>query len=358
MKRKFLLTLAIAATTAVVFNSCEKDNDKPGAYENGALVLNEGSFMQSNASVSWVSYNSDSVVNNLFERVNGRPLGDVLQSALKSKGKIYLVLNNSGKVEIVNSSDFVQAGVIERLNNPRYITSADDKLYVTQWNGWGQKGAVLVFNQSNLSKVDSIPVGTGAEGIAYVAGRIFVANSGGFGLDSSVSVINPTTKQVETIQVGYCPKEMVVDANGKLWVICSGADIYDANWNIVATKPSSLVVINPSTKNVEKTIPLFNDKHPSHIDISPNGQTVYYGGGFGFNGIYSLALTATANAQQPLIQGFFYGFNVNPQNGDIYCLEAPSFTSGGTLKVFANGSYANPSKTVTVGIGPNGVLFN
>ncbi len=358
MKKNVILLAALFSLMALGMVSCDDNDSEPGKYENGAIILNEGAFGSSNASVSWVSYSTDSVINNLFERVNGRPLGDVLQSAIKSKGKIYLVLNNSGKVEIANSTDFVQAGVIEGLNNPRYITSADDKLYVTQWNGWGQKGAVLVYNQATLAKEDSIPVGYGAEGISYVGGHIFVANSGGYGVDSTISIINPVTKQVETIQVGYCPKNMVTDANGNIWVICSGADIYDANWNIVATKPSSLVVINPSTKSVEKSIPLFNDKHPSHIDISPNKQIVYYGGGYGFNGIYSIALNATDNAQQSLIQGYYYGFNVNPQNGDIYCLEAPNFTSGGTLKVFANGSNTTPSKTVTVGIGPNGVLFN
>ncbi len=357
MKQKvsFLLLLAFSAFAIV---SCDDSETEPGKYENGAIILNEGAFGSSNASVSWVSYTSDSVLNNVFERVNGRPLGDVLQSALKAKGKIYLVVNNSGKVEVVNSTDFVQTGVIEKLNNPRYAAETDGKLYVSQWNGWGQKGSVLVYSVSSLTKVDSIPVGTGAEGIVAVAGKVWVANSGGYGQDSTVSVINPSTNKVEaTIQVGYCPKEMVTDANGKIWVLCSGTTIYDENWNVVGSKPSSLLVINPNTKSVEKIIPLFNDQHPSHIDVSPSKQIVYFGGGFGFNGIYSIPINATAAPQGPSIQGYFYGFNVNPNNGDIYCLEAPSFTGAGKLKVFAS-DFTGPKKTVDVGIGPNGVLFN
>jgi len=358
MKSNLIYSAAILALSAVTFVSCDETESIPGKYENGAIVLNEGSFGNSNASVSWVSYSNDSVINNIFETANNRPLGDVLQSALKARGKIFLVVNNSGKVEVVNSTDFVSVGVIENLYNPRYAVEVDGRIYVSQWNGWGQKGAVMVFDISNLSKVDSIPVSTGAEGIIYEAGRVWVANSGGFGLDSTLSVINPDTREVETtIQVGYCPKEMVTDAHGKIWVLCSGTTIYDANWNVIGSKPSSLVVVNPNTKSVEKTIPLFNNQHPSHIDISPNKQTIYFGGGYGFNGIYSLSIDATVAPQTYSIPGYYYGFNVNHNNGDIYCLEAPNFTQAGNLKVFSSDS-SEPKFSVSVGIGPNGVIFN
>lgn len=358
MKRQFALLVAVYAFTATALVSCDDKESEPGKFENGAFILNEGAFGSSNASLSWVSYSSDSVVNNVFEAINNRPLGDVLQSGIKSKGKIYLILNNSGKVEVVNSDDFKQAGVIDELNNPRYAAVADDNIYISQWNGWGQKGAVMVYRISNLNRVDSIPVGTGAEGIIYTAGRIWVASSGGFGLDSTVFVINPVTNKVEdTLTVGFCPKELVADANGKIWAICSGATIYDANWNVIGSKPSSLTVINPNTKSVEKTIPLFNDQHPSHIDISPDKQTVYFGGGYGFNGIYKISISANTAPQTPTISGYYYGFNVNPNNGDIYCLEAPNFTGAGKLKVFNTGS-SSPKKMVDVGIGPNGAIFN
>ncbi len=357
MNRKFF-NLTIFAFLAFAFFSCEKDDNKPGKFENGAIVLNEGSFMQSNASVSWVSYQSDSVVNNVFENVNARPLGDVLQGGVKANGKIYLVLNNSGKVVIVNSSDFIQTGEVSNLNNPRYAVVVDGKLFVSQWNGWGQKGAVMVYNTNGSEKIDSIPVGTGAEGIIYAAGKVWVANSGGYGVDSTVTVINTSTLQVEkTINVGYCPKEFTVDANGKVWVLCSGTTIYDANWNVAGHKPSSLVAINTSTMSVEKSVNLFNDMHPSHIDISVDKQTIYFGGGFGFNGIYNVQIAASSISQTPLVSGYFYGFNVNPINGDIYTLEAPNFTSAGSLKVY-NSDGSGPKKTVSVGIGPNGVLFN
>jgi len=356
--RKSILYVSLFAFWAASLVSCEKDDTKPGKYENGAIVLNEGAFMQSNASVSWVSYQSDSVVNNVFENVNGRPLGDVLQGGVKANGKIYLVLNNSGKVVIVNSADFVQTSEVANLNNPRYAVVVDGKLYVSQWNGWGQKGAVMVFNANGTEKLDSIPVGTGAEGVIYSAGKVWVANSGGYGVDSTITIINTSTNKVEKIlQVGYCPKEFSVDANGKVWVLCSGSTIYDANWNVVGHKPSSLVAINSTTMSVEKTINLFADKHPSHIDISPDKQTLYFGGGYGFNGIYSVQITETTISQNPLIIGYYYGFNVNPINGDIYTLEAPNFNSAGSLKVYNNDG-SGPKKTVSVGIGPNGVLFN
>lgn len=356
--KKLSVTLIAALLFSFLFISCEKDDDTTtGKFDNGVIVLNEGAYGNSNASVSWVSYKSDSVVNNVFYSVNGRSIGDVLQSAIIYKGKIYMILNNSHKVEIASSSDFVQAGTIEGLNTPRYATVANNSLYITQWNSWGQKGAVMVYDLSSLSKIDSIPVGYGPEQILYSDGKLWVANGGGLSKDSTISVINPLSNEVEkTIEVAYSPTRFTVDANNNIWTICSGLTIYGANFSVIGHKPSKLAMINPDNEEVEKTVDLFAEKHPTMIDINPDGNTLYFGGGWSFDGIYTLNISSTSY-QGPIINGSVYGFNVNPKNGDIYCLEAPTFTAAGTLKVY-NSNGGEAVKTVEVGIGPNGVLFN
>lgn len=339
---------------AFVFASCEKDNNSSGIYENGAIVLNEGGYGSANASVSFYKFNSTTVENDIFNLTNGRQLGDVLQGAVIANNKIYMVLNGSGKVEVANSANFEQLYTIEGLTNPRNAIVVDGKLYVTQWGGFGETGSVKVYSTTDYSSIATITLGNGCEGIVYSEGKIYVANSGGYGLDNTISVINPSSNTVEnTITVGDCPKEMVVDSNGDVWAICSGAILYDDNFNVVGQTPSELAIIEGTT--AERLV-LFNEQHPSHIDINSTGDVVYYGGGYGFNGIYKLEVDSRELSIAPFIDGNFYGFNINPKSNDIYALIAPNFASAGTLKIFSN-TGASVAE-YAVGIGPNTVLFN
>ena len=97
-------------------------------------------------------------------------------------------------------------------------------------------------------------------------------------------------------------------------------------------------------------------QHPQHIDISNDKSIVYYGGGFGFSGIYAMSITATSLPAAPFIDNkMFYGFNVNPVNGDIYTLDAGNFTDTGMLYRYS--SLGSLIRQYSVGIAPNGVAF-
>jgi len=358
MKKSIKLMMALVAL-AFTLPSCEGSDDdaKYAEFENGAIILNEGAYGNSNASVTYVGYGSDIADNQIFYRINGRELGDVLQHATIYDGKIYMVLNNSGKVEVASSATFIQLQTITGLVNPRYVAAMDGKIYVTQWGSWGEQSSVEVFDASSYSHTNTFMVGTGAEGLLYSGGKIWVANGGGYGIDSTVMVVDAATGTVsDTIIVGYNPKELVEDANGNIWVICSGADIYDDSWNVVGHLPSKLVMIDGKSRQVAHSLVISDTSHPVHIDVSSEKETVYFGGGFGVNGIYSVSITQPVIPQTPVIDGFFYGFNVRPQNGDIYCMVTPNFTSAGELKIFNSEGVA--LKTYSVGIAPNTALFN
>src|SRR5690606_32908311 len=122
-----------------LFTGCDKDDDtagkpKPVNTENGVLVLNEGSYGLSNASVTLFHKESKSVTNNIFSYTNNRPVGDVLQSMFVHQDKGYLVGNNSKTIEVVNIGNFQSMGVITNLQQPRYFTAQDHhKGYVTDW---------------------------------------------------------------------------------------------------------------------------------------------------------------------------------------------------------------------------------
>ena len=103
MKKVNLFLISIVA--ALLF-SCKPDKPvNPSAYTlgSGVLVLNEGNYQFSNASLSFYDPVADTVVNNLFYKVNDAPLGDVAESMALVDGKLYIVVNNSNLIYKVDA---------------------------------------------------------------------------------------------------------------------------------------------------------------------------------------------------------------------------------------------------------------
>ena len=130
-----------------------------------------------------------------------------------------------------------------------------------------------------MSVTSTIKAGTGPEGILVSNNKIWVANGGGFTVDSTVLVIDPVTDNViKTIFVGHNPKELVEDANGNIWVLCYGYIQYDTDWNISVETLSKLVKISSSDYSVQKEIVLAAGTHPFHLDIrfhnAPKGELI------------------------------------------------------------------------------------
>ena len=351
MKKNSFLSFLILVVSALVTQSCDKNEPIPkGIYDDGLFITNEGTFGQGNGSVSFYGVAGDSVVNNIFENANNRTLGDVVQSLSIFNEKAYICVNASNKIEIASSSDFTELGVIEELPSVRhFVGSTAEKAYATVWGDGGQV-KVLDLTTNIVSK--SIDVGNGPEKMAIVSNKLYVVNSGGFTEDNTISVISTGTDELlKTITLNADnPVDLVDNDEGMLWVLCSGKAIYDANWTVIDHSPAKLIKINTITDEIETSIVLFEDAHPNSLEISPDGFSLYYGAGFGFNGIYKISTGSLIVPANPFILKYFYGFNVY-ENGEIFATEAPSFTDNGLLYRYGfDGSYINE---YTVGIGPN-----
>lgn len=360
---KGMLVSRLALLFALVFvlSSCEDDDENGNRlYENGAFVVNEGAWGANNASVSFISYEDGTVTDDLFTAANGSEavLGDVMMDLDVVGRDVYMVLNTSNKVQVVNKDDFSWSTTIEGIDNPRYAAPFNGKLYVTQW---GNGGSVAVIDQGSKTVESTIDVGNGPEGILVYDNLLWVANSGGYAKDNSVSVIDPaTTTVIKTIEVADNPQQLVVDANGDVWVICFGYVQYatEPPYGIEQETPSALVRIDAGTRTVEKTITIHNNEHPSYLGVSPDGQTLYVGGGYTYNGIYAVNIAADSYPANKFAEGYFYGFSVNPANGDLYGCQAPTFTEAGTVVVLdPETGAAKNTYTNGIGIGPRMVVF-
>ncbi|HET6991693.1 MAG TPA: DUF5074 domain-containing protein, partial [Bacteroidia bacterium] len=112
-------SLGIAMLVAITISSCKKDEPLPttntGSAINpgdGVFVTNEGNYLGGNSKVSFYRYSDGSSIEDLFNPINTRPLGDVCESMTLINGKEYVVVNNSGKIEVCNPTNMRSEGTI------------------------------------------------------------------------------------------------------------------------------------------------------------------------------------------------------------------------------------------------------
>lgn len=339
----------------LISSSCTKTKENPdyGKYGEGVLISNEGTFNSGNGTVSYYNTENDSVINDIFKLENGRNLGDVVQSVSRIGDFVFIQVNNSHKIEVVDGKSFAEKAVIKNLTQVRYAIGNEQNAYATAWGKWGADGKVYFIDVKTLKLTDSVSTGLGPEAMLLFNDNLFVANSGGYTYDNTISVINTLNKSIiKTITVGANPKSMVLDKNQKLWVLCSGSEIYDANWNTIGHHASKLLRINPLDFSIEKEIQLFASKHPAKLALNGSGDLLYFGSGFGFTGIYTLNINSISFTENLLINKAFYGFDFNKNTNEIFAFEAPNYTERGKLyRYTADGVELG---NYTVGIAPNG----
>jgi YVTN family beta-propeller protein len=362
--KKFSILLFTALLVGNFFISCD-NVDEPknepitedtikGEYSNGVFITNEGSFGNSNGSLSFYKYDNDSVYNAIFELVNSRPLGDVVQSATVSGDMVYIVVNNSNKVEVANRNTMLEAGVIEGLISPRYMVAKSNKGFISCWGD----NSVKVVDLTTLAVTKTVGTnGSGPEKMLISNNKLYVINSGGWGMDSTIAVINTTTDElIKNIQVPYNPRDLVIDKQGYIWVLCYGKEIYNSDFTaIIEQTPSKIYKIDPSTDEIMASGDLFAEQHPSSLEIDNDGSTLYVGGGFSFGGVYKATISESDITLNQIITDYAYGFNFDPATGVLFVAIAGNYTSAGVMKRYKNdGTLLG---TYTCGIGTSGAAF-
>lgn len=347
MKKYILPVLLLAA-----ISGCKKDdkNNPDGAYENGVFISNEGPFGNGTGTISFYNRETGEVSNSIFELVNNRPLGNIVQSIEVFNEKAYIVVNNAAKVEVVNAADFTSTGVIDNLGTPRFfIGVSDQKAYVTDWNS----GIKVINLGSNAVSSTIATGGTGAEQMKLIGNEVFVANLGGFGTDSTVSSINTSTDALSsTVEVGHRPQALAVDANDKLWVLCSGIqDWLDPNNDT----PGKLVRVNPATKTVEQTLTFPNSTdHPLSLVTNASKNKLYYTLN---GGVFEVDINSNSLPSSPVINRSFYNIGIDPVSGYLFGTDALDYVQNGRVIRYSLGS-GTAVDSFQVGIIPGNFYFN
>jgi YVTN family beta-propeller protein len=349
--------LSLLTCILIGFSACSDDpavtptNTSNLSFDKGIYLINEGNFGVGNASIDFYLKDSNKVYKNVFQSVNNRPLGDVAQSMTIVGTKGFIVMNGSGKVEIIDVNTVLSLGTITGLSAPRYIVARNSSIaYLSDWIS----NTVKIIDATNNSITNAIGVGTGPEGMTISGEKLFVTNSGGYALDSTISVIDMNSNTVvQTIVVGDAPVAAATDVNGKVWVLCEGdyGDFMDMTDD---TKPK-LVRINPNNFSIEFEVEIGNvGDHPDKMKINKDKNTLFYLGSYDFNsGLFKYNINDLSPANTPLISGYFYGFGYDKILDQLYLADPIDFVQNGYMyKYQSNGVKLD---SMTVGIIPNGI---
>ena len=116
--RTALVAYAALIASAAFIAGCVRDPVGPELTvplpsTKGIYVLNEGNFGRGNSTLTFYDDASRTVYQDVYSAVNSRPLGDVGNSIVIRNGRIYIVVNNSNKVEILDEATNASVGTVE-----------------------------------------------------------------------------------------------------------------------------------------------------------------------------------------------------------------------------------------------------
>ncbi|MEX2639396.1 MAG: DUF5074 domain-containing protein, partial [Balneolales bacterium] len=163
--------------------------------------------------------------------INGRPLAGIIQSAVLSDDRVFIVANNTDKIEVTDTSleSIATISLTDLSLTPSaFALAGPDKGYISDL----YNHSVAVVNLEDYTVDENrIEVGNNPRDMVVVDNRLYVANSG-FGDDDTVTIIDIESDQVlTTVTVGNGSAHLKADDQGYVWAISSGKKAYDENWN-------------------------------------------------------------------------------------------------------------------------------
>jgi len=331
------------------------------AYEHmysGIFVINEGNFMYGNASLTYYDPETRQVIEDVFFKTNALPLGDVAHSMTIRDSMGYVVVNNSGRIYIFNTSTFELKGKITGLTSPRYMHFiSETKAYVTDLYA----RSIAVVNPQTMEVTGAIPVSnSNSESYQHATeqmlqyDRFVYTNCWSF--DNQVLVIDSESDQVvDSIEVRKQPNSMVLDRFQTLWVLCDGG----TEGSPYGNEAAGLLKIGAGSTEAELILSFSPGEIPRDLKINGTGDTLYYINKdvfrYAVNGSAGPELLVESPYEGSMWTGF-YGLEVDPYSSEIYVADAIDFVQRGMIYRYTPEGLA--VDTFRTGIAPGGFCFN
>lgn len=350
MKNRYSLLFLVLA---FVIASCGDDNgttpDPDPVEETTVYVTNEGNFSDSNGSLTRYEPEDGTTLQSAFEDVNGRPMAGIIQSSRVVEDLMYIVLNATDKIEVVDAQTLESIGTIELSTTPSAIEVIDEgTAYVT--NLYNE--AVSIIDLDNMEDTgNKITVGDQPRSVVRVGGSAFVANNGG-GNANTISVIDIDDQSVtRTIEVGNGPSQIVTDEENRLWVVCAGLLAYDENWERDPENdiPGGVYILDGNDGTIINSIE--TGGHPSGIALDENNAKAYL-----LNDGVSVIDMNTFAHEEGLIERSFNSIGYFGVDQQLFLGQSRGYDQQGQALIYnLEGTAVDSFPT---GIAPNGFEFH
>lgn len=310
-------------------------------------VLNQGAFLQGNASITAYDPATGETRQNVFQAVNDREIGDIAEYSALINGKLYILVSNSDKIEIVNPETFVAETTIFVDDfgggSPNWIEQVSEtKAYISNLT----TNTVSILDLKSDEITGAVEVGPNPEGIAVANGKAYIALTE-FGEGREIAIVDIATDAlIETLEVHDNPRYPFVSSDGLVWVLSTG----NFGFGDLPESFGQLRAVDPETDTVVETIELGGkpgklqyDAAASQVYVLNNGiQQVELSTGEVFEDFFSETAYFSLGLWQGDDAGFYAGF-------------APDFSSAGRVDIL--NAAADIMETFTTGIGPGHIQF-
>ena len=315
----------------------------------GLYLVNEGNMGSNKCTLDYLDYFTGLYARNFYAERNPnviKELGDVGNDIGIYGSKLYVVVNCSHKVEVMDARSGVRIGQVD-IPNCRYVRFHRGKAYVSSYVGPvlidpdAPKGAVYEVDTTSLRVTRKVSVGYQPEEMEIIDDYMYVANSGGYRVpdyDNTVSVIEMIAfKQVQQIKVDINLHRLKKDRLKQIWVSSRGD--YRGH-------PSRLFVLSKvpgyNRMEVTDTIPVACSNMAIHGDSLyfyatewneyTSSNTITYGiVDIRTHQVVSDNFITDGTEKEITIP---YGIAVHPETGDIFVTDAKNYVSSGTLYCF------------------------
>jgi YVTN family beta-propeller protein len=351
------MKLKIAFLLLIIFTACDENPLIMTGYNfsdsSGVYIVNEGNYMQDNATLSFLNLESMKVYNNVFFNANETRLGDVAYSMVINGNKGYIVINNSGRIYSINIRNAKFNGKLTGFISPRHIYLLNDKKgYVTDL--YSMK--ISIINPSTYKVTGEIDVCNknpfnqhSTEQMAGYGNYVFI---GCWSYDNKILVLDTTTDRiVDSMTVTKQPNSLVIDKNNKLWVLSDGG----FSGSAYGQETAALSRIDANTRNIELVMQFPSlDDSPIDLVLNGSGDTLY----FLLRGIRRMSITdeeLPADTFIKIRKSDFYCIAVDPNTSVIYAGDPLDYQQNGLVYRFSpNGELID---SLGVGINPGAFCF-
>ncbi len=322
----------------------------PDSRIRGFYLVNEGNMGSNKCTLDYCDYLTGLYARNFYAERNPdviKELGDVGNDIGIYGSKLYVVVNCSHKVEVLDAHTGVRIGQVD-IPNCRYVRFHRGKAYVSSYVGpvlidpSAPKGAVYEMDTTTLRVMRKVTVGYQPEEMEIVDDYMYVANSGGYRppqYDNTVSVVQMLDfKQVRQIPVGINLHRLKKDRYKKLWVTSRGDYM---------NRPSRLYVLEKKAgynrMEVTDTIPV------ACSNMAIKGDSLYYYAtewnnftasntiSYGIIDVRTKKVVSTSFITDGTEKDIEipYGIAVHPETGEILVTDAKNYVSSGALHCYS-----------------------